>query len=439
MYLTQVNRLRNLDKETYKILRSLCKESKNLYNCGVYNVRQYYFKTGQYLNYYENYHLLKHNEHYRSLVQCGQCVLRAVDVAFKSFFALIRLKKDGKDLGKVKLPGYLEKDNLYPVIFQPQMFRIIDGKIRLSMTRYFKEQNQIEKKFLWFKFPKHIDPNSVKEIKIIPHYKGLYFTIHITYKKEVTDTDVDKNNILGIDLGVNNFAACIDNLGSAFLLDGKYIKSINQGYNKIVAKLKSILDKSKGSPKYSKRLYRITTKRNNRIEEVMRQYVSFIIKYCLERKIGTVVIGDLRHAQNSCNMGKKINQSFVQIPYGKFTANLKSKCELFGIDVQIVGEQYTSKCSALDSEPLKKQENYCGKRISRGLFKTKLGYLVNADINGAASIVRKFLTKSKQNLETFSFQRLFRGLVNRPVRIRYHQIVSGTNFSQSLGACLQGN
>ena len=112
MYLTQVNRLRNLDKETYKVLRKLCRISKNLYNVGVYNVRQKYFFENKFTDYYHNYHDCKYNENYKYLVQIGQCVLRQVDYAFRSFFKLLKLKKQGKDLGKVNLPGYLPKSVL---------------------------------------------------------------------------------------------------------------------------------------------------------------------------------------------------------------------------------------------------------------------------------------------------------------------------------------
>jgi len=438
MYLTQVNRLRNLDKETYRVLRHLCRISKNLYNVGVYNVRQKYFFERKFTDYYHNYHDCKHNENYKYLVQIGQCVLRQVDYAFRSFFKLLKLKKQGKDLGKVNLPRYLPKDGFYPIIFQNQMYKIVKGKLRLSMPKKFREDFKVKLRYLWFNFPKHIDPQSVKEIKIVPHYKGLYFTIHITYKKEVEEHDLDYNQYLGIDLGVNNFAACVDTLGSSFILDGRFMKSINQGYNKLVAKFKSILGKQYPKEKrYSKRLYRITTKRNNQIQDVMNKYVNFLVKHCLENKIGNIVIGNLQ-AQNGCKLGHVNNQNFVQIPFGQFVRKLKFKCELYNIKFETVDESYTSKCSFLDKELPQKHEKYKGKRVFRGLFKTACKRLVNADINSAANIIVKFLVKSSQNIEHM-FDRLGSGLVNRPVRIRYHQISSGTNFSLSLGACLQGS
>jgi len=437
MYLTQVNRLRNLDKETYEVLRRLCRISKNLYNVGVYNIRQKYLFEHKFTDYYQNYHDCKHNENYQYLVQIGQCVLRQVDYAFRSFFKLLKLKKQGKNLGRVNLPGYLEKDEMYPVTFHNQLFRIVKGKIRLSMPKKFRKDFDVKLRYLWFDFPKHIDPESVKEIKIVPHYKGMYFTIHITYKKEVQEYDLDYNEFLGIDLGVNNFAACIDTLGSSFILDGKYLKSVNQEYNKLIAKFKSILDKQyPKEKKYSKRLYRITTKRNNQIRDIMNKYVNLLVNYCLNNRIGNIVVGNLQ-AQNGSKLGRINNQNFVQIPFGQFVRKLKLKCELYNINCETIDESYTSICSFLDKELPQKHDQYKGKRVLRGLFKTSCGKLVNADINSAANIIVKFLTKSSQNIEQM-FNRLGSGLVNRPVRIRFQSLV-GTNFSLSLGACLQGS
>ena len=169
----------------------------------------------------------------------------------------------------------------------------------------------------------------------------------------------------------------------------------------------------------------------------MNKYVNFLVNYCLTRKIGNIVIGNLQ-AQNGCKLGRVNNQNFVQIPFGQFVRKLKSKCELYNIKCESVDESYTSKCSFLDKELPQKHDQYKGKRVFRGLFKTACGRLVNADTNSAANMIVKFLVKSSQNIEQL-FDRLGSGLVNRPVRIRYHQINGSTNFSLSLGACLQGS
>jgi putative transposase len=73
------------------------------------------------------------------------------------------------------------------------------------------------------------------------------------------------------------------------------------------------------------------------------------------------------------------------------------KCELRGIKVIITEESYTSKCSFLDLEEIKKQENYAGKRVKRGLFKSANGTLINADVNGGYNILRKVFPNAFAN------------------------------------------
>ena len=59
LYLTVKQQVKHLSREDYKILRELCHAAKDLTNEAIYNVRQYYFKEGKYLNYQKNYALLK--------------------------------------------------------------------------------------------------------------------------------------------------------------------------------------------------------------------------------------------------------------------------------------------------------------------------------------------------------------------------------------------
>jgi len=86
------------------------------------------------------------------------------------------------------------------------------------------------------------------------------------------------------------------------------------------------------------------------------------------------------------------------------------KCKLEGINVLINEESYTSKCSALDLEPVKKHEVYIGKRIKRGLFKTGKGILINSDVNGSLNIGRKVFGDDYFNPTN-------RGFVLNPIKI----------------------
>ena len=78
---------------------------------------------------------------------------------------------------------------------------------------------------------------------------------------------------------------------------------------------------------------------------------------------------------------------------------LEYKCKLAGINVIILNEAYTSKCSFLDREKICKHDTYKGKRIKRGLFISSSGILINADINGSLNIMRLGLKKQNVTLD----------------------------------------
>nr|WP_228359827.1 RNA-guided endonuclease TnpB family protein [Thermococcus sibiricus] len=153
-------------------------------------------------------------------------------------------------------------------------------------------------------------------------------------------------------------------------------------------------------------------KRKNVMNNFMNQAVNYIIKYCLENKIGNIVIGELKEAKQRVFLGKVNNQNFQFIPYGLFKQKLKAKCEYYGINFIEVNEAYTSKVDALALEPLEKKEEYWGRRVCRGLYQSSTGVLVNADVNGALNILRKVAGDSSIRGIAGS------GRVNRPVRVR---------------------
>ena len=414
--LTQKNRLRLKPKEL-EVVKQLSYYSARLYNVGLYSVRQYYFNNNTYLPYAKNYHECKTNENYKLLLSdTSQQILRIVDRNFKSFFALLKLKAKGKYSEKVKLPHYKKQDELMNITIQGRSARIRDGYVIIGLSKAFKEKHNPSFKELKFKLPKNIKTDKLQEVRIIPVFGGLEFDIEFVYKKEIKPISVDKDKYLSIDMGLDNFATCFDsNDGSSFIIDGRYIKSLNRHYNKQKAYYQSILDRQ--NIKQSKRMLRLSRKRYNKINNYFNLAVKKITDYCVKHNIGNIVIGDFSDIKQNINIGKKNNQNFVSIPYGIFKRKLESKCEQLGIEYHLQEESYTSKCSYLDNETVEKQETYLGKRIKRGLFKTAKGYLINADVNGAANILVKFLTSNGQRIANRY------GCVNHPTRLKLNDLV----------------
>ena len=258
----------------------------------------------------------------------------------------------------------------------------------------------------------------IKEIRIIPKANARFFEIQYIYEAECIQRNLNKNNALAIDLGINNLATCVTNIGKSFIIDGRRLKSINQWFNKENARLQSIKDKQHFGKRTTNRQKAIARDRNNKVNDYMSKAARIIINYCITNDIGTLVVGYNETFQRGSNLGKQTNQNFVSIPYGKLREKLEYLCELNGMVFVKQEESYTSKASFWDKDniPVYNADNpqayaFSGNRIHRGLYKTKNGITFNADVNGALNILRK---SSVVDLTVLYGS----GKVDTPVRIR---------------------
>ena len=414
MYLTIKQQVKQLSKKDYRNLKYLSHIAKNLTNEAIYNIRQYYFNEKKYLNYQKNYSLLKNSPNYKLLnSNMAQQVLKEVDGSFKSFFSLIKLAEKGKyNFKDIKLPNYLDKKGFTTLIIG--FVRLNENKLTIPYSNLFsKEHKKIE-----INIPPILVDKKIKEIRIIPKLNARFFEIQYTYEVKEIQRELNKNNALAIDLGINNLTTCVTNNGKSFIIDGRKLKSINQYYNKINAKLQSIKDKQGITRKTTLRQKKLARKRNNRVNDYMNKNARKIINYCLNNDIGNIVLGYNNDFQRNSNVGSINNQNFVNIPYGKLRDKLEYLSKLYGIEFKLQEESYTSIASFFDRDeiPIYNKDNsqeyiFSGKRIKRGLYKTKKGYLLNADCNGALNILRKSKVVSLEAL-------YHRGELNTPKRIR---------------------
>lgn len=413
MYLTLKQQVKHLSREEFRNLKYLSHIAKNLTNEAIYNIRQCYFNKKKYLSYNENYKLLKNSENYKKLnSNMAQQILKEVDGSFKSFFSLLKLAKNGQyDNKKIKLPKYLDKDGFTTLVIG--FVRLKDGMLIIPYSNSFKKTHEE----IAIKLPSVLKDKKIKEIRIIPKQHSRYFEIQYTYEVEEVQKELNENNALGIDLGIGNLCTCVTNNGASFIIDGRKLKSINQYYNKINAKLQSIKDKQK-IERTTLRQKRIGRKRNNRIDDYLSKVARIIINYCLNNDIGKIVLGYNDDFQRNSNIGSINNQNFVNIPYRKLKDKLMYLSKLYGIIFKIQEESYTSKASFFDGDIIpvydkeKPQEYiFSGKRIKRGLYQTSAGKLINADCNGALNILRKSKVVDLSILYN-------RGELNTPKRIR---------------------
>lgn len=414
MYLTIKQQVKHLSKEEYRTIRELCHIAKNLTNEAIYNVRQYYFTEGKFLKYEKNYALLKSSENYKQLnSNMAQQILKEVDGSFKSFFGLLKLAKNGKYAFKdCKLPHYLPKDGYTALIIG--FVRLNGNKLILPFSHNFKKTH----KAVEITIPPILLDKKVKEIRIIPKLNARFFEIQYIYEAESIQRNLNTNNALALDLGINNLVTAVSNNGKSFIIDGKRLKSINQWFNKENARLQSIKDKQHFGKKTTNRQKAIARDRNNKVNDYMNKTARKVIDYCITNDIGTLVVGYNVTFQRNSHIGKQNNQNFVNIPYGKLRDKLSYLCELNGIAYVEQEESYTSKASFWDKDkiPVYNNDNpkeypFSGTRVHRGLYKTANGKTINADVNGALNIMRKSSVVDMNILYG-------RGEVDTPVRIR---------------------
>ncbi len=397
MFATQKNRIKHLTKEQYDILQTFCWYSKNLYNVALYNIRQHYFETGKLLGYSKNCALCRENENF-GMLQAGvsQQIVRMSTQAFKSFLALKKKADKGEyPKEKVRIPHYLEKYGYFQLVLSTNAITINDGYLQLPVSNAFREEMPTAKE-ICFPLPTRIGKDSVREVRISPAHHARFFEVeYVYYEKPAILHTLDKEKILGIDTGVDNFAACAATTGHVFLIDGRQIKAANQWYNKERSRLQAIKDKHKILGE-TNMMASITVNREQFTIDYIRKAARYVIDLCLSEQIGTVVVGVNKEQKQGIGIGHVNNQNFVYIPLWKFRRIMKNLCERYGIVYVEQEESYTSKASFVDRDTLPKYDSesetkysFSGRRISRGLYKTKK-IVINADLNGAANIIRKY-------------------------------------------------
>lgn len=358
----------------------LCFQSKNMYNLCNYTIRQAFIKDGIIKKYGDLNKELKHTDAFKELgSNSAQMVTKILCKNWKSFLVAVKdyTKNPEKYFAKPKIPKYLKKD----------------GRFVCTLTNW---QTQIHDGYLYFAFKRLKSFNSMFRTRVTGYHlstrivpKGGCYVLEIVYRAEPKQLNLDKDRIVSIDLGVNNFVTMVNNIGEKpIVINGKGIKSYNQYWNKEIAKYKSIA-KTTNNLDWTKRLQRLTDKRNFKMDYFMHCSSKWIIDYCIKHNVGTIVVGKNNKWKQECDMGRYTNQHFAQIPYEMFISKLRYKCEDFGIRFIENEESYTSGTSCLDNElPIKENYNKA-RRIRRGLFVSNKGIKINADVNAAYQIMKK--------------------------------------------------
>ena len=382
--------------ELYSVCDDLTFKAKNLYNAGLYQVRQSIFERDKckdevkplVLTWVELVSQFRRDKQADMLAlpsKVSSSIMRVLGSNISSYFRLLKCFHDKSNLSvmsKPKPPRYLHKtEGRYMVEFTSQTIskkRGVNGELILCP------------KDLNLAIPTKIE--HPKCVRIVPKLGA--FLIEVIYEVETTPLK-HTGNYAAIDLGVDNLASVTFSNGiNPLVVKGSKIKSINQGYNRLIAKAQSKLPTNQRTSKHIHRLWR---NREKKLYSELHQITAFLSLYFDEMSVETVFVGKNVGWKQEVALGKKTNQTFVNIPYNTFISQLTYKCLLRGIEVVEQEESYTSKASFVDQDEVpiygevEEKPQFSGKRISRGLYKTNQGFILNADINGSYNILVKGL------------------------------------------------
>lgn len=328
---------------------------------------------------------------YRAMptAQSAQQVLRLLEKNWKSFFKSIKdwTKNKDKYTGKPKLPKYKKKNGRNILILTNQNVKLRDGAL---------------------KFPKKYEGFSIKlkccernnfdvfhQVRFIP--KQGFIVLEVVYSISICEAKPDNQRYCSIDIGIDNLAAVTANTGcGTYIINGRGLKSVNKYYNKQMSHYRGVAKRMNGMD-FTKRMARITAKRNRKMEDYMHKAGRKIVDHCMDEDIHTIVIGYNKNWKRDTGLGRNVNQSFAGIPTRRFIEMIQYKAQEAGINVILTEESYTSGTSFLDGEePVKKNYNK-SRRIHRGLFKSNNGTQINADINASYQILKKVFPAAYAN------------------------------------------
>lgn len=416
--------------ELYPICDDLTFKAKNLYNAGLYQIRQSIFERYKsqeeekpsvlsWIGLVSQFRKEKQEDMLALPSKVSTNILRLVGSTISSYYQILKCYHDKSNLSvtsKPKLPRYLHKtEGRYVVEFTNQTF---------SKKRGSNGELILCPKDLKLSIPTKVEHPQC--VRIVPKLKA--FVIEVIYEVEVPPLK-HTGTYAAIDLGVDNLASITFSNGiNPLLIKGSKLKSINQGYNRLIAKATSKLP---ANQKTSRGIHRLWRNRELKLQSELHKVTSFLSLYFDEMAIEKVFIGKNQGWKQEVALGKKSNQTFTQIPFTTFIFQLTYKCLARGIEVVEQEESYTSKASFVDQDEIPtygesvKKSAFSGKRVSRGLYRTKNGFLLNADVNGSYNILvkglltlGKFLDREKVSFHTRSLKN-WQSVANKDLLLQY--------------------
>ena len=359
------------------------------------------------LDYYRINAILKgkNDPDYQSLpAQVNQEAIKDCIEAWRGYFKSLQSYKQDPSLfkGMPRIPKYMRSDRM-TATFTNQICKIRNGRLQFPKTREKLTVGTVS------------DPAwKFCEVQVKPYYGRYKVLVIMDDGMDIQELDKRPERILGIDPGISNFAAIANNIGvTPVVIKGGFMKARNQYFNKRIAALRSVV-MTPGTPNEAikdaeSQIQRLCRSRDRFFHDVFYKISHRICRYAAQNRIDTIVAGKNDGWKQESGLGKQNNQNFVQIPHAKFLMILREVCKRYGIRYLEQEESYTSKASLVDMDQIPaygKTETvpvFQGKRIKRGLYRSKDRMILNADINGSGNIIRKAVPDAFSGITDFHY------------------------------------
>ncbi len=299
--------------------------------------------------------------------QSIQAVRRRYFQNWQSFSAL---RRNGD---KTSRPPYKQKQ-FQTTTWRKSAIRVKGNMLILSMG---KGNKPIE-------IPIKKNADKVKDAAIVNlvYNKGQY-ELHFVYKIDKSDKS-EGESIVGVDIGEIHPIVSHDGVITE-IFNGRYIRSLYRLRNKVIASFGKKIDRcERHSPRWVhlvKRKWKHIKKIDNQIRDCLHKHTTKLVQLCVDRDIGTIVLGDLTRIRDNIDYGKRANQKLHQWVFSKITYLITYKAKALGIKVVQIDESYTSQtCPACVKKNKPSSRDYT----------CKCGFSYHRDGVGAINIRKKY-------------------------------------------------
>ena len=331
--------------------------------------------------------------------QTAQEVCKLLDKSWTSYFKL--LKTQGVE--NPNPPRFKHEPIAITYMQNGIVHPIGEDIVRLSLPKRLKsfmsETYGVDANYLFLKNNIFKVIDTIKQLKIYPPENGCCKIIVIYEIPDVLPLP-DNGKYLSIDIGIHNLMTCYNSSnGETFIVGRKYL-AISRFYNKEIARIQSQWSSVQSKqgflyPKSSKHIKQLYEKKNHTIHDYLHKTTRWIVNYCMDKGIHTVVIGDITNIRKEKDYGNITNQKLHGLPYKQIYDMLEYKLQRVGIRMVKQNEAYSSQTSPLKAN-VSKDTAEPEKRVYRGLFIDN-GQKWNADCVGAYNILRLYLSINKTN------------------------------------------